>query len=278
MQHKKCIEKAKSILKKAGIDTYALDSEILMEYILKVDKINLFLNDYNLSSQEENLYFKYIEERQQQKPIAYILKEKEFMGLNFYVDENVLIPRPDTEILIEKSIEIIQKNKLKTFLDIGSGSGCIAISLSHYTKIDGTSTDIYENNLQIGRKNAKINNIDNINFLLSNLFENINSKYDLIISNPPYIEREEFENLGKNVTAYEPHSALFANNNGLYFYEEICNKAKEYLEDNGFLAFEIGYNQKEAVVNLMKENNFTNIVTYKDYGNNNRVVIGQLLT
>ncbi len=274
MNHKQCIQKAIEMLKTS--DTKKLDAELLMMHLLNVNKIQLITNVYELTKEQEQLYFSLINERNNNKPLAYILNEKEFMGLNFYVDENVLIPRPDTEILVEKTIEIIKKNSLKSFLEIGAGSGCISISLSHFTKIKGEAVDIFLENLNICKQNAKSNNVNNIDFYISDIFSNVKNTYDLIISNPPYIDENVFETLGKNVVDFEPHKALFADNNGLYFYEEITKNAYKYLNKNGFLAFEIGYDQKDKVIDLMKNNNYTNIISLKDYGNLDRVVIGQL--
>ncbi len=274
MNHKQCIEKAVKLLENS--ETPKLDAKLLMMYILKVDEIKLYINDYILEESQVNYYFSLVNERLKDKPLAYILKEKEFMGLNFYVDENVLIPRPDTEILVEKTIDIIKSNNLKSFLEIGAGSGCISISLSHYTGIKGVAVDIFEENLSICRKNAKNNNVENIDFIISDIFSNINEKFDLIISNPPYIDKNEIDNLGKNVVDYEPHKALFAENKGLYFYEEITKNAHNFLNTKGFLAFEIGYDQKSEVEKLLRSNNFVNIISLRDYSGLNRVVIGQL--
>lgn len=274
MTHKVAINIAKELLK--DIDTNTLDAEILMMFVLKVAKIDLYLKTYELSKSEEELFFKLINERKELKPIAYIINEKEFMGLPFYVDENVLIPRPDTEILLYKAIDIVKKYSLNSFLDIGCGSGCITISLAHYTNIKGLGVDIFQNNIDICYKNAKNNNCENVEFILSDVFENVTSKYDLIISNPPYIDIDDISTMGKNVVDYEPCTSLFAKNNGLFFYEEIIKNACSFLNINGFLAFEIGYNQKIDVCNLLENYGYSNIVTYKDYGNNDRVVIGQL--
>ncbi|MFV0520690.1 MAG: peptide chain release factor N(5)-glutamine methyltransferase [Lachnospirales bacterium] len=274
MTHKECIQQGRNALK--HIDTCKLDCDILMCHILKVSTIDLIVNNYFLSNDQEKDFFKLIDERKNLKPIAYILKKKEFMGLDFYVDENVLIPRPDTEILVEETLKIIKEYSLKNFLEIGSGSGCIAIALSYYSKIYGTSVDIFEENINICKKNAKKNNVESLSFVHSDIYENINDTYDLIISNPPYIDKNDYSTLGKNVVDYEPNIALFAENEGMYFYEKIISSASLYLKDNGFIAFEIGYNQKDKVISLLTENNFVDIKSYKDYGNNDRVVIGRL--
>ncbi len=275
MNHKECLKIARDSL--SHIDTNNLDAELLMMHILKVTKIDLVVKTFDLSEVEEALFFKLVEERKSLKPIAYILKEKEFMGLDFYVDENVLIPRPDTEILLEEVIKIIKANSLNSFLEIGSGSGCIAISLSHFTGISGISVDIFSQNLEICKKNALNNDVHNVDFILSDIYEKVNGKFDLIISNPPYIDIEDLKTMGKNVVDYEPHSALFAENNGLYFYENIIKDASHYLNKNGFIAFEIGYNQRLDVITLLENYGFTNIISFKDYGDKDRVVIAQLI-
>ncbi len=275
MNHKECLKIARDTL--SHIDTNSLDAELLMMYVLKATKIDLVLKTYDLSEEEESLFFSLVEERKALKPIAYILKEKEFMGLSFYVDENVLIPRPDTEILLEEVIKIIKANSLKDFLEIGAGSGCIAISLSHFTGIEGTSVDIFLDNLEICKKNAFMNDVHNVDFIISDIYEKVDGKFDLIISNPPYIDIKDLKTMGKNVVDYEPHTALFAENNGLYFYENIIKDASRYLNKNGFIAFEIGYDQREAVIKLLENYSFTNILSFKDYGDKDRVVIAQLI-
>ena len=193
--------------------TPRLDVETLLQKVLNVDRLYILLNlDKSLNEEEENLFNKFIEERLNNRPIAYIVGNREFMGLDFYVQEGVLIPRPDTEVLVEEVIEIAKNKEDINILDIGTGSGAITVSLAKYlenAKI--TSVDISEIALEIGRKNAILNEVDDrITFVKSDLFTNINKemKFDIIVSNPPYIKREVIDTLDKQVKDFEPYNAL----------------------------------------------------------------------
>lgn len=210
-------------------------------------------------------------------PIAYIFNKTNFFGYDLKVTKDVLIPRLDTEILVEKIIKDINKdvNKLSV-LDIGTGSGAIAVVISKETNAKVVAVDISKKALEIAKENAKSNNCE-IEFIHSNLFENIAyKKFDIIVSNPPYIETEVVLTLDKEVRDNEPHLALDGGKDGLDFYRKIISEAPSYLNKNGKLYFEIGYNQAEAVSNLMKEN-FKNIEVLKDYEGNDRVVLGEIL-
>ncbi|MPN36075.1 Release factor glutamine methyltransferase [bioreactor metagenome] len=203
------------------------------------------------------------------------------MGLDFYVQEGVLIPRPDTEILVEEVIELGKNKGPINILDIGTGSGAITVSLAKYlesAKI--TSVDISDIALEIGKKNAKSNNVnDRITFIKSDLFTNIDDsmRFDIIVSNPPYIKREVIETLDKQVKDFEPYSALEGGIDGLDFYRAITTQAKKYLNKGGILAYEVGHDQREEVSKLMKSNGYTNIYTRKDLQQIDRVVIGNIL-
>ena len=223
---------------------------------------------------------KKIEQLKNHEPIQYIINTQEFMGFDFYVDENVLIPQPDTENLVEEVLFIIDsiKDKNLKILDLCTGSGAIAISLSKILKSDKIliyGSDISEEALKIAQNNA-IQNCSKIVFLKSNIFSQINDnyKFDIIVSNPPYIETNIIENLSEEVK-HEPHIALDGGEDGLYFYREIIKNAKKHLNTNGYLAFEIGYNQKNQVENLLDENGYKNIYSRKDLSGNDRVVVAQ---
>ena len=202
------------------------------------------------------------------------------MKLNFYVNDNVLIPQPDTEILVEEVIKIC-KTKYKEepikVLDLCTGSGAIAISIKKYVdNVEITATDISNNALKVAIKNANLNNVE-IKFIESNMFEKINDKYDIIVSNPPYIEKEIIKTLSKDVQ-YEPTLALDGGTDGLSFYRDISKNAYKYLQKNSYLALEIGYNQKNSVIDILeKENRYKNIINIKDLSNNDRVIIGQVV-
>ena len=263
--------------------TPRLDVEILLQKSLgDVDRLYILLNlDKVLSEDEEKTFIKYINERLENRPIAYIVGNREFMGLDFYVKEGVLIPRPDTEILVEEVIELAKNKGDINILDIGTGSGAITVSLAKYlpnAKI--TSVDIEDIPLEVGRINAKSNEVeDRIEFVKSNLFENIDKdmKFDIIVSNPPYIKREVVENLDKQVKDYEPYTALEGGEDGLDFYREITKQSKSYLKEKGILAYEVGHDQSEDVSKLMIDGGYTNIYTKKDLQGFERVVIGTIL-
>ena len=263
--------------------TPRLDVEILLQKSLgDVDRLYILLNlDKVLSEDEEKTFIKYINERLENRPIAYIVGNREFMGLDFYVKEGVLIPRPDTEILVEEVIELAKNKGNINILDIGTGSGAITVSLAKYlpnAKI--TSVDIEDIPLEVRRINAKSNEVeDRIEFVKSNLFENIDKdmKFDIIVSNPPYIKREVVETLDKQVKDYEPYTALEGGEDGLDFYREITKQSKSYLKEKGILAYEVGHDQSEDVSKLMIDGGYTNIYTKKDLQGFERVVIGTIL-
>ena len=205
-------------------------------------------------------------------PIQYIVNEQEFMGLKFFVDENVLIPQPDTEILVEQIINNYKERKIKT-LDLCTGSGCIAISLKHYLpQSEIFASDISEKALNIAQNNAKQNNTE-INFIKSDLFQNLQDKFDIIVSNPPYIKTDIIKTLDEEVQN-EPIIALDGGNDGLDFYEKILKEAYNYLKDEGKLYLEIGYDQKEEVIEIIEnEKKYKNTYCKKDLYGNDRVIV-----
>ncbi len=262
--------------------TPRLDVEILLRKVLDVDRLYILLNlDKSLDENQQSLFEKLINERLNNRPIAYIVENREFMGLDFYVKEGVLIPRPDTEILVEEVIELAKDKGSINILDIGTGSGAITISLAKY--LDNavlTSVDISDVALEIAKKNAKDNNVENkITFIKSDLFENIEDgmKFDIIVSNPPYIKKQVIETLDKQVKDFEPYNALWGGDDGLDFYREITKQSKKFLKEKGILAYEVGHDQSEDVSKLMDMNGYTNIYTKKDLQLIDRVVIGSVL-
>lgn len=262
--------------------TPRLDVETLLQKVLDVDRLYILLNlERTLSEDEERLFNKFINERLNNRPIAYIVENREFMGLDFYVKEGVLIPRPDTEVLVEEVIELGKDKGPINILDIGTGSGAITVSLAKYLEnAEITSVDISDIALEIGKINAVNNNVDNkINFVKSDLFTNIdkNMKFDIIVSNPPYIKREVIETLDKQVKDFEPYNALEGGVDGLDFYRAITSQAKDYLKEGGILAYEVGHDQSEDVSKLMEKDGYTNIYTRKDLQQIDRVVIGSVL-
>ena len=274
------IENAK-ILKENNItDSYNI-ARILMAYTINKPKEYLVINDKEILKDEIlHIYNDNIEKIKKGYPLQYITNNQEFMKLNFYVDDNVLIPQPDTEILVEELIKICKtkyKDKKIKILELCTGSGAIAISIKKYIEnIQILATDISSNALEVAKKNARLNNVE-IKFIESNMFEQINGKYDIIVLNPPYIETEALKTLSKDVQC-EPSLALDGGIDGLSFYREISKNSYKYLKNNGYLALEIGYNQKNSVIDILeKENKYKDIKCIKDLENNDRVIISKLI-
>lgn len=274
-------------LEKENIEDAKFKINILLQYILNMNKTDIIINsDIEIENNIEKKFYNIIEELINGKPIQYITNSQEFMNLKFYVDENVLIPQPDTEIIVEKSIEILEKllseKKELKILDLCTGSGAIAVAIENYVlnrydnRIEIYASDISEKALEIAKKNAKENNKDSkIIFIKSDMFNNINQNdFDIIISNPPYIETDTIPTLSKEVQN-EPYIALDGGEDGLKFYKIISESSPRYLRKNGYILLEIGYNQKESVKNLLDNNNFRNIECIKDLAGNDRVLIAQ---
>ncbi len=272
--------KADIQLKTKNIDSPKLKARLLMQYVLKQNRQYLMVHDENkLTQEQKEKYFKAIQKLSKGIPLQHITHQQEFMKMNFYVNENVLIPRPDTEILVEEVMKIAKKINAKKILDLCTGSGAIAISLAKYIENSQiTATDISEEALAIAERNAKNNKVDKqIAFLSSNLFEELpKEKYDMIVSNPPYIKREIVKTLAKEVQN-EPLMALDGGWDGLDFYRKIIHQADDFLKYGGYLCLEIGYDQKEDVMNLIKkEEKYTDTYCKKDLYGKDRVVVTKL--
>ena len=254
-----------------------LEKEAIKKLLIECEyqtSANLIMNYNNeISSHYFNNYIdKYIYEK---LPIQYILGYQYFYGYKFKVNSDVLIPRPETELVVEKALEIIKKNNYKKVLDIGTGSGAIAITLALENKdLDICAVDISPLALEVARTNAKALNAKNIEFKISDMFSNVTSKYDLIISNPPYIGFDEVDEIDEIVYRNEPHLALFTSDNGVYYYKEIIRNLKNYLNESGTVIFEIGHKQaniiKDYVLSLYPDKI---IEVYKDYNSLDRIVI-----
>lgn len=264
-----------------NIEDVFIKVDTLLQFLLKMNKTELIVNQENeLGKTEEKKYLKYIEEVINGKPIQYITKAQEFMKLKFYVDENVLIPQPDTEILVEetiKKINTINDKEMIKVLDMCTGSGAIAISIKKYANemkknVEVYATDISENALKIAKKNAKKHGTK-VKFILSDMFENINEKdFDIIVSNPPYIESKIIPTLSNEVQR-EPYIALDGGEDGVKFYQIIAKEANKYLKKKGQILLEIGYNQKDSVIKIFENTNkyfLTNSI--RDLSNNDRVL------
>lgn len=272
--------KSVEYLKRNGVPSPLLDTEYIFSDVLKVNKNTL---KYSMSREikeedKDKIREMLVLRAKKRKPLQYILGEWEFYGLPFKVREGVLIPRADTEILVEQCIQLMREVEKPNILDIGSGSGAISIAIANELKSSSvTGIDINEKALKLANENKILNEIENVNFVESNLFEKLDKdfKYDLIVSNPPYISKEEYETLMPEVKNYEPQNALTDLGDGLYFYREISKLAGEYLKDTGYLAYEIGYNQAKDVTKILQNNNFNILSVIKDYGGNDRVVIAK---
>ena len=272
--------KSVDYLKKNGVPSPLLDTEYIFSDVLKVSRNTLkYSMSREIKEEDKNKIREMLMLRaKSRKPLQYILGEWEFYGLPFKVRENVLIPRPDTEILVEQCIQLMREVEEPNILDIGSGTGAISIAIANELKSSSvTGIDINEKAIELANKNKTLNKIKNINFVKSNLFENLDKdfKYDLIVSNPPYISKEEYRTLMPEVKNYEPQNALTDLGDGLYFYREISKLAGEYLKDTGYLAYEIGYNQAKDVTKILQNNNFDILSVIKDYGGNDRVIIAK---
>ena len=280
MQIKDVIRKGMIDLKVNGIQEPNLKARLLMQHILNKPRQYLLVHDTDmLTLRQEVDYFKAIKKLKQGVPLQHITNMQEFMKLNFYVSQDVLIPRPDTEILVEEVINIAKKIRAKKILDLCTGSGAIAVSLAKYIEDSQiTATDISEKALRVAKLNAKNNEVeDKITFLKSDLFKEIpKEKYDIIVSNPPYIRKEEIERLDREVKK-EPHIALDGGEDGLDFYREIIHNSEEYLKFNGYLCLEIGYDQKIDVIEFIEnEEKYKDTYSKKDLYGNDRIVITKL--
>lgn len=269
-------------LKEKNIEAFILDSQLLLCDVLGKDKVYIITNrDKEVSISDENKFLELIKKREENMPLKYILGETEFMGLDFYVKEGVLIPRADTEVLVEEVLRLIDKDEVLNVCDLCSGSGAIGISLASFREnITVDEIDYYDTPEEITKKNITRHNLNSrVKFIKSDLLKEVikeNKKYDIIVSNPPYIKKEEIEILMDDVKNYEPHSALDGGIDGLMFYKRIVLESKEVLKNGGVLAFEIGYDQGEDVLNLMKDESFYDVKVVKDLASLDRVVIGHL--
>ena len=280
MTIKQALIKGVTVLKLEKISTPKLKARLLLQYVLKKPRQYLIVYDnQKLTEKEEQDYLKYIELLKQGEPIEHITHQKEFMKLNFYVDENVLIPRQDTEILVEEVITIAKKTRAKKILDLCTGSGAIAVSLAKYLEnIQITALDISGKALDIAISNAKNNKKKKkITFVESNLFQNLGQeKYDIIVSNPPYIRRKELEILDREVKR-EPQIALDGGEDGLDFYRKIIDIGYQYLKYGGYICLEIGYDQKEEIMQIIKDKKqYINTYCKKDLYDNDRIIVTKL--
>ena len=270
------LKKGDNILKKNGIKSYKLDSEILMSKVFQKNRIDIILDsNKNLLKKEIILYNDLIEQRSKKKPIAYLIGKKEFWKYEFDVTKDVLIPRPDTEIIIEQTLKLTKNKSKLRILDIGIGSGCILLSILKERKsFYGTGIDICKKTLDICMVNAKkLNLIDRIRLFKSDV-DNFNyGKYDLIVSNPPYIKKFDLKYLEKDVYDYEPKSALDGGLDGLLKITKVIYNSSKLIKKNGVLILEIAFNQTDKVKKILRKNEYYIRDVIKDLANNNRCIV-----
>ena len=274
------LKKGIEVLRDNNIEDCTLKARMILSHIINQPKEYIMIHsDEEINEIDEKEFWNKIERLKKNEPIQYILNYQEFMGFNFFVDSNVLIPQPDTEILVEETLLISKKinNKLN-ILDLCTGSGAIAVALSNLLKdVKVYASDISKEALEIAKRNAEKNNAT-INFIESDLFEKFANieKFDIITSNPPYIKTDVINELAEEVK-HEPIIALDGGQDGLYFYKKIIKQAKKYLKANGYLVLEIGYDQKNEVIQLLENENYKNIYSKKDLGGNDRIIVGQYI-
>lgn len=266
-------------LSKKEIESPRINAELLLAHALNCKRFDLYLSfDRPLNEDEVNIYRNFIKRRSQAEPLQYIIGEVEFYGLKFLVNSSVLIPRPETEILVETIINSVSKEEKLNILDIGTGSGNITICLAKYlSQSSVTSIDINPHALETAKENAKLNDVsDKVNFLLHNIEsdELQEDEFDLVVSNPPYISINEFPSLKPELKVYEPKTALTDFGDGLKFFRIISAKAINLLKAKGKLFLELGAGQSGSVSSILIENNFININIKKDYQQIDRVISG----
>jgi len=275
MKTLEAIKFGSDLLKEKKISSYILDSELLLSKTLNKSREKILTNlDTDIEKKNFNIFKEYIVRRSKNEPIAYILEKKEFWSKNFKVNKDTLIPRPETELLIDKLLKIFKDKKI-SILDIGTGSGCIIVSLLSTLKQSfGTGVDNSKKAILIAKKNVTRHKLDNRIKLFNKSFENIfDKKFDLIVSNPPYIERNALKNLSEDIKKYEPRMALDGGNDGLDLIKKVIYKSKNILKIKGTLALEIGNEQIKKVSKILIDNNFRTRNVIKDYKNNVRCVL-----
>lgn len=262
-------------LNEVGIVDAKNDAWLLLTFVCKIDHTFYYVHmDEQMDIEQQTEYENVLSKRAEHVPLQYITGEQEFMGIPFHVNESVLIPRQDTETLVEEALKLVRPGM--KVLDMCTGSGCILISiLKNVVDVEGFGYDISKQAINVAKENAKLNNVI-ATFESSDLFEEVTDAFDVIVSNPPYIPTAVIGGLMPEVAVYEPMQALDGKEDGLYFYRKIIVTAFEYLKENGKLLFEIGHDQGESVSNLMREAGYKDVRVVKDLAGNDRVVIGGL--
>ncbi len=273
MTFRKALWTGEYILSQAHIEDPKTDAWILLEMVCKIDRTYYFMHqDDDLTEEQKQEYGLLLAKRAERVPLQYITGNQEFMGLHFNVNSNVLIPRQDTELLVEHAIELLDENW--KILDLCTGSGCIAVSIAHFGKeknVQVTAIDVSKSALLVAKENAIQNQVQ-VEWLRSDLFDRVSGKYHMILSNPPYIPTKVLEGLQPEVRDFEPHLALDGQDDGYYFYREIAKEAGTYLLDGGYLLLEIGHDQAVVVSGLLKESGFIDIEVKKDLTGFDRLI------
>ena len=270
------LNQASKTLKQLSNTSSKLDSEILLSEIIKKNRKYLILNSNEELKKENIKSFDYLVKRRKKgEPIAYLINKKEFWKQNFYINQNVLIPRPDTETLVEETLKLFNVNSKLNMLDIGTGSGCILISiLKERRNFFGTGIDISKKAINVARFNAKMHQLSNrVKFYNSDVDKFLIGKYDLVVSNPPYIKRQDLKYLEVDVKGFEPKLALDGGKDGFSKITKVISKTSTLLKRNGRFILEIGFGQKKKILSILKQNNFFINKVVKDYGKNDRCVI-----
>ena len=275
MTYREVITLGERDLKQAGIVDAKIDAWLLMEACFKIDRSFYYMHmNEEVTDDLIREYELSVKKRAEHIPLQYITGETEFMGLNFKVNSSVLIPRQDTEVLVEEALKVVKPGM--DVLDMCTGSGCIIISILHnVSDAKGYAADISKQAINIAKENAKLHEVP-VLFERSDLFENISGTYDVIVSNPPYIPTDVIPELMPEVKEFEPVEALDGKEDGLFFYRKIVAESRQYLKENGHLMFEIGYDQGKAVSDMMREAGFKEVRVIKDLSGNDRVVTGML--
>ena len=274
MTYREAVEFGTKCLTDAGVPDAALDAWYLLQMVYKIERSYYYVHgEEDITQDAQKEYEIAVQKRAEHIPLQYIIGEQEFMGLRFKVNSNVLIPRQDTETLVEQVLKIV-KPGMKV-LDLCTGSGCVLISvLKNAPELTGMGSDISKTALLVAKENAKLHEVD-AEWVRSDLFDNITETFDVIMANPPYIPTGEILSLMPEVRDFEPENALDGGADGLDFYRKIAGQVKDYLNPGGYVYMEIGYDQGEAVSELMRNAGFTEVEVIKDLARNDRVVKGK---
>lgn len=272
---------ASDYLQNKGIKSVRLNSELLLAHILNCKRLELYLSfERPLQKSEIDIYRELLKRRSSFEPLQYIIGKVEFYGLEFEVNQSVLIPRPETELLVEGIIESVKKDERINILDIGSGSGNISIALAkNIPSCKVVGLDISKEAIETSKRNAKLNEVENqLMFMKKNILNGIDigkNRFDVVVSNPPYVSVENFANLDPELRLYEPKIALTDESDGLSFYRKISSLSRSLLKNNGKIFFEIGAGQSEAVKKILMDDDYKNIVIKKDFSDIERIIFGE---